>query len=112
MEAAFGDGVASNHNPPQNRPVACFRSAAAQACRGSVVTCSHACRSVHATPSRWIVAARLKWVAAANPLQSAPGAPNGPVLFHGLNEIGAACRLEATMAANERAERPLIRANR
>ena len=50
-----------------------------------------------------IVAARLEGVTAADSLQAAPSAAQGTVLFHSLNEIGAASRLKATMAANERA---------
>lgn len=59
-----------------------------------------------------IITAWIERMAAANSPEAAPHAPYGPVFFHSLNEVGAAGRLEAAMAADERTQRPLIDARR
>ena len=60
---------------------------------------------------RRVVATGMEWVTAGDALETTPAAANGAILFHRLDKIGAARGLKAAIAADQRAECPLVSAD-
>src|SRR5688572_29658950 len=80
-------------------------------CRSSSATGCGTVYQVEQPSSRRVVAAGVEGMTAANAFEAAQGAADRAIFVHRLDKIRAASGLESAIAADQRAECPLIGAD-